>query len=278
MAGGRFWRLRKNGRIGVLRVAMKRVKVRIDAGCVIEQYVYSVPESSDIRVTGPRKPRFKTEEERAEHRRKSAWRDHARKINENFVGGGLYSTLTFDDAHEVHTFQEARRVRDNYFRRLVRACPGAVIFIYMGRGENTSRIHFHMISSGVPKEIIEGKWGQGDINRIEELREHNWYGPKGQKKDHGRDYTGLANYLIGHWTQEQGGHRYKCTRNARVPKPEKPKEVKRDYSAKNPPRAPKGYELVAVEGNQYGYWWFKYVRKPMPKKVGRPRKSTQLKS
>ena len=179
----------------------------------------------------------------------------------------------------MHTFAEARRVRDNYFRRLQRACPDGIIFIYMGRGENTDRIHFHMLTHGIPREVIRGKWGQGAVDRIVELREHNYYKqPDGSKKDFGADFTGLANYLIGHWTPEQGGHRYKCTRNARVPQPEKPKEVKRDYSAKHPPRAPKGYELVAVEGNQYGYWWFKYVRKPEKKPVGRPRKNVQLKS
>lgn len=258
---------------------MKRVKVRIDTGCVCEQYVYTVPEECDIRVAKPRKPRFKTEEERAEHRRKVAWRDHTRRFNENFRPGDLYSTLTFDDAHEVHTFQEARRVRDNYVRRLVRACPAAVIFIYMGRGKGTSRIHFHMVSQGVPEDVIRKKWGMGSIDRIVKLREHNYYKQAdGTRKDFGADFTGLANYLIGHWTEEQGGHRYKCTRNARVPKPEKPKEVKRDYCRKHPPRAPRGYELVAVEGNQYGYWWFKYIKKPAPKPVGRPRKAPVPKS
>lgn len=257
---------------------MKRVKVRMDAGVVCEQYVYSVPERCDIRETKPRM-RFKNEEERKEHRRKIAWRDHARKVNDNFFPGDQYSTLTFDDAHEVHTFAEARRVRDNYFRRLTRACPEAVVFIYMGRGKGTRRIHFHMLSRGIPEEIIRGKWRQGHIDRIVPLREHNYYkGANGGKVDHGADFTGLANYLIGHWTEEQGGHRYKCTKNARVPKPEKPKEVKRDYTDKHPPRAPKGYVLVAAEGNRYGYWWFKYVRKPVPKPGGRPRKMPGLKS
>ena len=263
---------------------MKRVKVRIDTGCVCEQYVYSVPERCDIRVTGPKKPRFKDEAERKAFNAAVARRHHARLINENFEPGDLYSTLTFDDAHEVHTFEEARRVRDNYFRRLVRACPDAVILIYMGRGENTDRIHFHMLSKGIPVEVIRGKWkknGQsmGKVDRIVELRANNWYKqPDGSMKNYGADFTGVANYLFDHWTEEQGGHRYKATRNARKPEPEKPREVKRDYTDKKPPRAPKGYELVECKGNQYGYWWFKYVRKPVPKPVGRPRKQTQLKS
>lgn len=252
---------------------IKRVKVRIDTGCVCEQYVYSVPEYCDIREAKPRKPRFKSGAERKEHARKVAWRDHARKVNENFFPGDLYATLTFDNAHEVHAWADARRVRDNYFRRLQRACPDAVIFIYMGKG-NGGRIHFHMLCRNVPEEIVCKKWRQGSVTHVRKLREHNYYKQAdGTKKDFGADFSGLANYLIDHWTEEQGGHRYKCSKNARVPRPEKPKEVKRDYCEKRPPRAPKGYELVAVEGNAYGYWWFKYVKKPAPKPAGRPRKT-----
>ncbi len=258
---------------------MKRVKVRIDTGCVCEQYVYSVPDDADVKLVGPKRPRFKTEEQRKEHARKMAWRDHARKVNENFRPGDLYVTLTFDDEHEVHTFKEAKRLRDNYIRRLQRICPDTVIFAYLGRGKSTGRIHMHLLATGMTQEQITEKWGMGSVIHVRPLREHNYYKQAdGTKKDFGADFTGLANYLIGHWTEEQGGHRYKATRNARVPKPEKPKEVKRDYCEKHPPRAPKGFELVAVEGNQYGYWWFKYVKKPVPKPVGRPRKVPQTAS
>ena len=75
----------------------------------------------------------------------------------------------------------------------------------MGRGKGTHRIHFHMVSEGIPEEQIRKLWGMGEIVRIEHLREHNYY----SGIDHGQDYTGLANYLFGHWTPEQGGHRWK---------------------------------------------------------------------
>ena len=252
---------------------MKRVKVRIDTGCVCEQYVYSVPEVSDIRQVGPKRPRFKTEEQRAEHRRKVAWRDHARKVNENFRPGDLYATLTLSDEYVVHTYKEMKRLRDNYIRRLQRVNPDCVVFAYIGKGKGTERMHMHIVAHGLTEEQIGKKWGLGSVTHVRPLREHNYYKQAdGTKKDFGADFTGLANYLIDHWTEEQGGHRYKCTKNARIPKPEKPKVVKRDYCEKHPPRAPKGYELVACEGNQYGYWWFKYVKKPVPKPVGRPRK------
>lgn len=247
---------------------MKRVKRRIFSGSVCEQIVYCVADNTvNIKKTKPRL-RFKNDDEREKHRLMMSRRNHARAFNENFVAGDLYSTLTFDDEHEVHTFREARRLRDNYVRRLLRACPDAVIFIYMGWGKSTSRIHFHMVSHGIPEEVILAKWGMGGIRRVTELREHNWY----EGKDHGQDFTGLANYLFDHWTPEQGGHRWKATRNARKPTPEDAKEVKRDYTVEKPPRAPKGYVLVEAQGNHYGYYYFKYVVEP-PKRTKGKRKN-----
>lgn len=113
---------------------MQRVKRRIFSGVVCEQEVYTVSDRANIKKAEPR-PRFKDDEERAQHRIGISKRKHQRLVNENFSPLSLYSTLTFDDDSEVHTFSEARRIRDNYFRRLQRACPDAKIIIYMGRGK-----------------------------------------------------------------------------------------------------------------------------------------------
>lgn len=237
---------------------MKRVKKRIFSGCVCEQLVYNICDGADIKTAREPRPRFKDEKDRLHHRLEISRRNHARLFNENFGTESLYSTLTFSDEEEVHTFREARRLRDNFIKRLKRKYPDAVIFIYMGRGKHTHRIHFHMVSNGIPAEAIADKWGYGSILRIDHLREHNYY----DGVDRGRDYTGLANYLWGHWTEEQGGHRWKMTRNARRPEEEPPKEVKREYSEKKPPRPPKGYILVESKATRYGLLYFKYVRQP----------------
>lgn len=149
---------------------MQRVKRRIFSGVVCEQEVYTVSDRANIKKAEPR-PRFKDDEERAQHRIGISKRKHQRLVNENFSPLSLYSTLTFDDDSEVHTFSEARRIRDNYFRRLQRACPDAKIIIYMGRGKSTNRIHFHMISDGIPEETISGKWNDGSVIHIRHLRE-----------------------------------------------------------------------------------------------------------
>ena len=86
---------------------MQRVKRRIFSGVVCEQEVYTVSDRANIKKAEPR-PRFKDDEERAQHRIGISKRKHQRLVNENFSPLSLYSTLTFDDDSEVHTFSEAR--------------------------------------------------------------------------------------------------------------------------------------------------------------------------
>lgn len=246
---------------------MQRVKRRIFSGVVCEQEVYDVPDRTvNLEKTEPR-PRFKTEEERELHKLGISRRKHARLVNENYGPSSLYSTLTLDDESEVHTFKEARRIRDLYVRRLKYHAPDAKINIYMGRGKSTQRIHFHMISEGLSEQMIREQWGLGDVIRSDYLREHNYY----NGVDYGRDYTGLANYLFDHWTPEQGGHRWKQTKNLNKPDRETPTIVIRNYSEKHPPRAPKGYILVESRATKFGYLYFKYILEP-PKKTRRKKR------
>ncbi len=252
---------------------MLTVKRRIFSGVVCEQEVYNISAAAPKgwKTEEPRL-RFQNDEERKAHRDEIARRRHTRLINENFDPDSLYSTMTFDDLHEVHTYAEARRVRSNYYRRLKRAFPDAVVRIYMGRGKSTDRIHFHMVSKGIPQEVIEGKWGNGSVTRIVHLREHNYY----NGIDHGRDYTGLADYLFDHWTEEQGGHRCLASTNHRQPDKEGAVIAKRRYSLSKPPKAPKGYKLVESRATRYGYLYFKYVLEAPKKKRGRPKKQTEI--
>ena len=242
----------------VVRKTKRRVKTRTFSGVVCEQEVYTVsPKATNLKKAKPRL-RFRNEEERLQHREGISRRNHAKLGNENFSPTSYYSTLTFDTINEVHTFRGAKYVRDLYIRRLKYAYPDAVIFFYLGRGKATRRIHGHMISEGIPPEVVTSKWNYGEIVAIDSLREHNYY----NGVDYGQDYTGLANYLFDHWSEEQGGHRWKQTRNTRKPEREEPKEVKRAYSEDKPPTAPKGYILVESRATKYGYMYFKYVKEP----------------
>lgn len=258
----------------------KTMKRRFFSGAVCEQIVYNMPNNvRDIRNYDPEKKsreRFKDAEARAKHREEISRRTHIRNFNENFDSSAIYSTLTFDNDWEVHTFEEAKRIRKNYVRSLQRLFPDAVIFLYMGRGKGTDRIHFHMVSKGIPKEVLSEKWKYGSVKRFSNLREHNYY----DGKDCGQDYTGLANYLFDHWTEEVGGHRWFQTKNARKPEKEDPTEVRitGGYSEERPPVAPKGYKLVECKTTKYGYMYFKYVavtqKQPSRKKRIKPGNAT----
>lgn len=245
-------------------MAVKTMKKRIFAGAICEQLVYNVPNGAkDCASYDPEKPRrkrFKDQEEYEAFKKNISLRNFIRLVHANFHAGDLYSTLTFDNDWEVHTFEDAKRIRYNYVRALQRKYPDAVVFMVMGRGKGTHRIHFHMISTGVPQEFIMEKWKYGSVKRVDVLREHNWYGGK----DHGQDFTGLCIYLFDHWTEEQGGHHWFQTKNARKPEEEKPTEVRitGGYSEKRPPVAPKGYTLVETKTTKYGYLYFKYVAVP----------------
>lgn len=238
---------------------MAKVKKRIFAGAVCQQIVYSVseraPEPTKARA---KKPRFESAEERAEFNRQIARRRFARDVNANFTPKGYYSTLTIDIEHEVHDFAEAKRLRDNYARRLLRACPAGRGYIVMGRGKSTSRIHMHMISEGIPPEVIRAKWGLGEVVDVRPLRQHNFF----DGIDCGQDYTALAYYCFDHWRPEQGGHRYKPFGKLRHAEEEAATEVHIEYSPTRPPRPPKGYRFVRMEYTRYGYMCFHYVRAP----------------
>jgi hypothetical protein len=248
---------------------MQRVKRKTYSGVICEQEVYFT-RSKDVKSSRPPRPRFADEGERAAHREAMARRKFVRMVNANFSPSSLYGTLTFDDAHELHDFADARRVRDNFVRRLRYAFPNAVICVVMGRGGLTSRIHFHTITEGIPADEIAKRWPYGEIKRIEPLREHCTY----DGVDHGPDYTGLANYLFDHWTPEQGGHHYYITRNAREPDVREAEPCKRVYTEDKPP-VMRGYTLVETRSNSYGYIYYKFVKEPVKRPRGRPRKARE---
>lgn len=245
-------------------MAVMTMKKRIFSGSICEQLVYNVPNGNkDAKSYDPEKPRrkrFKDLEEYEMFKKNISLRNFIRMVHANFHAGDLYSTLTFDNDWEVHTFEDAKRIRYNYIRAIQRKYPDAVVFMVMGRGKGTHRIHFHMVSTGVPADFIMEKWKYGSVKRVDVLREHNWY----NGKDHGQDFTGLCIYLFDHWTEEQGGHRWFQTKNAKKPEEEKPTEVRvtGGYSEKRPPIAPKGYKLVETKTTKYGYLYFKYVAIP----------------
>lgn len=233
---------------------MKQMKKRIFSGCVCEQIVYTAADNtSALRI---RRNRFKDEEQYAAFKDALGRKRFAQLINANFSPESYKGTLTFDAENELFDFADARRIRSIFVRRIRRRCPDAKIIIVMGRGKSTARIHFHYIADGVPEEMIRSAWTWGDIVECAHLRTHNYY----DGVDHGRDYTGIANYYWEHWTAEQGGHHYYATRNHDAPQTEPAEEIKREYTPDKPPRTPKGYKLVEAKATPFGFLYFKYTK------------------
>lgn len=237
---------------------MAQAKRRIFAGDTCDQIVYGVSDGAAKRGKYNEYIRFETEEQRRAFNFARGLRKFIRLVNANFGPTSYYCTLTFDDEHECHTFDEARKVRDRFFSRLRYHWPEARIVIVMGRGKSTGRIHLHMLADGITEDAIRAQWRCGEMTYIQRLRAHNRYGGV----DYGCDYTSLATYLYKHWTPEQGGHHYKATRNCIQPErdAEKATLCKRVYRPDKPPRAPKGFKFVGVIYNQYGYICYHYVR------------------
>lgn len=247
-----------------------RVKRPVYSGAVCEIEVYDIQDRTiNIRMAEPAKPRFKNEEERERHKLGIARRAHNRKFNENVGPTWLYSTLTFDDEHEVHSLKEAYKAGTKLWRRLQYRNPKVKMFLYMGYGRSTGRIHFHLVSEGLSPEQIRSAWPYGKNDRIVPLRKHNRY----NGVDCGRDYTGLANYLFDHWTPGQPGREhYRSTTNLRPPEKDDAKEAKRKYSEKRPPITPKGYRYIGCTDNKAGYLCFKYVYENVEVDPPRPTK------
>ena len=240
---------------------MKRITV---SGAVLEQEIFNVSSNTKkLKDTEPVPLVERTIEEKEAYNLRQSLKRFIRTVNTNFDPSAYYVTLTFDDTHLPEDFKEARRLLNNYIRRLQYKFPKMVAVAVMGRGKRNGRIHIHCIISGVDKKTIERKWTLGKVIRIAPLRGHNFY----HGIDHGQDYTGLATYLFNHWTPEQGTiHRWRETKKT-IKKPDKkrPTFPKRKYSLDKPPVTPKGYILVDKrESGHYlgGYLCFKYVKIP----------------
>ena len=268
---------------------MERVKRRIFAGTVCEQIVYPVSERAERPSEAKPRLRFRTEEERARHRDRVAEQRFCRLVNANFDPSCYYGTLTLDAEHEVHSFDDALRLMRNYARRVLRAHPDGLILLVCGRGKSTERIHFHLLARGIPvtfgvneagERTVESdlirKWGLGAVTQLRPLRAHNTY----SGMDCGTDYSGLARYLLAHWTPEQGGQRYHIYgKDLRTCDREDAAECRERYSYDRPPRPPKapmGYKWVYVPEatimTEFGYQYYKYVLLPLVNTGGRERR------
>ncbi len=97
-----------------------RAKEEFFAGSVCEQEVYTLPDrTKDVKKAEPR-PRFSSAEEYEDFKQRLARRNHAQNVQRDVFPASLYTTITLDNEHEVHTFAEADGIINPFWRRLRR--------------------------------------------------------------------------------------------------------------------------------------------------------------
>lgn len=248
---------------------MPTVRRDVYAGVVLEREFYHVPEGvKEPLLAKPPKEEARTPEEKQAVAHRQAQLHFCRLVNATFGALGLlawYVTLTFFDEELPADFATAKRLVRNYLRRLKTACPGMRAVATLGRGRWTGRIHAHLIIAGPSKKLILSKWPHGNVSKAVTLKKNNFY----EGVDHGADYTGLACYMIDHWTPEQGGHRWmSCGKLEKYDK-DKRSVPKAQYSLEKPPPTPKGYKLVGSKKTR-AMLSFKFVRIPPGEEEDKP--------
>lgn len=131
-------------------------------------------------------------------------------INENFSRDDYALHATYTDAYMPETLEEVERDKRNFIRRLKRAYEAVgkefKWLCVIERG-NSGRWHLHMlISRGLPRDVLESKWGFGYCN-TDRLQ---WTE---------RGLKGLQRYIV---KERVTYKRWSASRN--LQKPPKPKE------------------------------------------------------
>ena len=109
-----------------------------------------------------------------------------RLINSNFGKGDFTCELTYDDENLPDSREAILKDIRNYIKRMKRSCPDPkkVKYVYVisnNKGDGSAeraRGHVHMFISGVPRDVIEDKWGKGYVNT--DKLQMNEYGAAGK--------------------------------------------------------------------------------------------------
>lgn len=132
----------------------------------------------------------------------------SRYINANFTECDLWATFGWDDDKLPHNTEEAWKDMGNFIKRLKRLYKKAGVefkALYVLEYGKNIRSHIHMVvSGGVPREAIEGKWKGGGRKQTRALQPDKM------------GCTGLAHYFGKNKRCERKWHH---TQNLIMPQP-----------------------------------------------------------
>lgn len=254
--------------------ATKKVK----SGRMAELFIYPVQACGRSLPCGN-----ESREAQARYNYKRSGRELVQLVNTNFDEGDIWMHPTFEPQNAPKDEREARRILQNYFRRVSawRKKNGypAMKYIYVieeqvyktGIYAGMCNYHYHLWMSEMPRDVAEELWGKGlrvNANRFQPDR----FGQEAAAK-----YVRKAPKGIKKWV---------CSRNCERPKVSEPKvkDISRrkiqamaeDHcdDARYWERLMPGYKFCELERtwNEYNGRWYLRVafRKPLP--PPRPRK------
>ncbi len=137
---------------------------------------------------------------------RNAYKKMRRKLETNFGPNDLWVTLTFRTAPDEDQAVKAAR---NFIKRIRRwrkrhglpELKYIYVLEYETEGQQKKRIHFHMVLSGMDRDVVEELWDKGFAN-CRHL----------QPNENGLE--GLARYML---KSPKGGRRWCCSKNLKDP-------------------------------------------------------------
>jgi hypothetical protein len=204
---------------------------RYECGDYLEVDVYPVYKTAKQR-NRQAKP---TSEVQEKLNQRNSERELIRVLNANFTREDLEIHLTFEDHPLPESYEEAKRMSDNFMRRVKYRYTKAGIelkYVVVISGDETHRWHYHItLSGGIDRDELEALWPYGYANsRRLQFNENG--------------VEGLSRYISRQHLQEEGYERAKGRRrwfgSRNLVRPQ-PKEVTGAISGK------KVKELCTVE-------------------------------
>ena len=245
--------------------------------CLYQERVYDCGDYKEVDIypvykkAGQRNSKAKpTAEVQEKLNQRNSERELIRVLNENFTPDDLEIHLTFDDKCMPNDYEEAKRLVDNFIRRVKRRYKNAglelkaVVVISGGEGK---RWHYHItLKCGIDRDELEALWPYGYANSRRLRFNEN-------------GVEGLAKYISRQHMQDEGVERVKGrrrwfgTRNLKRPQPKTTtgaisgKKVKELCTVEVESRAPferlyPGYFLSRVEAieNEFNHGYYLHIR------------------
>lgn len=118
-----------------------------------------------------------TSEKQKKQNAKNTRKKIVRLLNANFTKKDIWVTLTYDNAHLPKNMREARKVLQNYLRRLAywmkKHGYGALKYLYVTEyieDERSVRIHHHVVMNFPDRDIAESLWAGGGRTQARRLQ------------------------------------------------------------------------------------------------------------